>query len=97
NSDIIKRMAGNIQEFAGDWDAVWNNIQLRADYKQAIVEAYNKTQDNSLLEAPFVIKCNDTFHLLSDKVKEEVGSLDSKRILFEFKDWLNKEIKKKKM
>ncbi|MFH1682673.1 MAG: ATPase, T2SS/T4P/T4SS family, partial [Candidatus Woesearchaeota archaeon] len=47
NSDIIKRMAGNIQEFAGDWDAVWNNIQLRADYKQAIVEAYNKTQDNS--------------------------------------------------
>lgn len=97
NSDILKRMAGSIKEFAGDWDAVWNNIQLRADCKQAIVDVYNKLQDPSFLEAPFVIKCNDIFHLLSDKVKEEVGSLDSKRILFEFKEWLKKEAKKRKM
>ncbi len=97
NSDILKRMAGNIKEFAGDWDAVWENIQLRADYKKAIVDIAEKTKDTSLLEADFVIKCNDTFHLLSDKVKEEVGTLDTKRILFEFKEWLKKEVKKKGM
>jgi len=97
NSDILKRMAGNIKEFAGDWDALWSNIQLRADYKKAIVDIYNKIQDTALLEAPFIIKCNDMFHLLSDKVKEEVGTLDSKRILFEFNEWLKKEVKKRKM
>ncbi len=96
NSDVLKRMAGSIKEFAGDWEAVWDNIQLRADYNQAIVDAYEETKDSTLLEAPFVVRCNDIFHLLSDKVKEEVGTLDSKRILFEFKEWLKKEIKKKR-
>lgn len=97
NSDILKRMAGSIKEFAGDWDAVWNNVQLRADTKQALLDIYSKAQDPDLLEAPFVIKCNDMFHLLSDQVKEETGSLDPKRILFDFKDWLKKEVKKKRI
>ncbi|MBR9682949.1 Flp pilus assembly complex ATPase component TadA [Candidatus Woesearchaeota archaeon] len=97
NSDVLKQMAGRIKEFAGDWDAVWNNIQLRADYKKAIVDVYDKIKDPALMEAPFVIACNDKFHLLSDKVKEEVGSLDPKRILFEFKEWLKKEVKQRKM
>jgi hypothetical protein len=97
NSEILKRMAGNIREFAGDWDAVWNNIQLRADCKQAIVDIHEQTKDNSLLEAPFVIRCNDMFHLLTDKVKQEVGTMDSERILFEYKEWLKNEVKKRKM
>ena len=40
-----------------------------------------------------VIKANDMFHLLSDKVKQEKGTLDTERILFEFKEWLNKEVR----
>lgn len=95
DSDILKTMAGNIREFAGDWDAVWSNILLRGEVKQAIVDAAVQAGDNTLLEAPFVVKCNDMFHLLSDKVKEEVGSLDAKRILFDYQDWLRKEVKKK--
>ncbi len=97
NSEILKRMAGNIREFAGDWDAVWNNIQLRADCKQAIVDIHEQVKDDSLLEAEFVIKCNDRFHLLTDKVQEEVGSMDAERILFEYKEWLKGEVKKRKM
>ncbi len=94
NSDILKSMAANIRDFAGNWDAVWENILLRGQCKQAIVDAYLKAGNKDILEAPFVIKCNDMFHLLSEKVKEEVGSMEPKRILFEYQDWLKKEIKK---
>ena len=97
NSEILKRMAGNTREFAGNWDAVWNNIQLRADCKQAVVDIHGQVKDDSLLEAPFIIKSNDMFHLLTDKIKEEVGAMDSDRILFEFKEWLKNEVKKKRM
>lgn len=91
NSDILKRMAGHVKEFAGDWDAVWSNIQLRADCKQAIVELFTSLNDPNILEADFSVKANDRFHLISDKVKEKQGYIDSANVLFEFKDWLKKE------
>lgn len=97
NSDILKRMAGRVKEFAGDWDAVWNNITLRANCKQAIVDAFTESDDEQLLEAEFVVKANDLFRLISDKVKDKTGKMDSEKIYFEFKEWLRKEIKKRKM
>ncbi len=95
NSDILKRMAGKVKEFAGDWDAVWNNILLRGDCKMAVVELFNETKDESILEAEFVTKANDMFHLISNRIREQTGKMDNKRILFEYKEWLNKEVKKK--
>ncbi len=95
NSEILKRMAGRVKEFAGDWDAVWNNIQLRADAKQAIVDLFVENNDASILEADFVVKANDIFHLIADKIKDKKGHLDSSRILFEYKEWLRKEGKRK--
>lgn len=97
DSDILKRLAGRIKEFSGDWDAVWNNIQLRADVKQAIVNLAEEKKDPELLEAEFVIKANDLFHLISDNVKDKKGKLDSQEIMFQFKEWLRKESKKRKM
>ena len=55
-----------------------------------------KIKDDSILEAEFVIQSNDQFHKISDKVKEEVGNLDSKRIFFEWNEWLQRAIKKRK-
>lgn len=95
NSDILKRMAARVKEFAGNWDAVMENIQLRADCKQAIVDAFLQSADASLLEAEFVVRANDQFHLISDKVKERRGKLDGKDILFEYKEWLKKEVRKR--
>ena len=97
NSAILKTMAGRIKEFAGDWDAVWNNIQLRADAKQAIVDLSAQIKDAALLEADFIIKANDLFHLISDRVKERKGKLDAPAILFEYKEWLRKEVRGKEM
>ncbi len=95
NSDILKRMASRIKEFAGDWDALWNNIELRRNCKQAIVDMFADTGDEKLLEAEFVIRANDIFHIISGKVKEKSGKLDSGRILFEFKEWLRREARKR--
>ena len=50
-----------------------------------------------LLEAPFVVLSNDLFHKISESVREEVGELDSKKIFFNWDNWLKKEIKKRKI
>ncbi|MBD3209719.1 type II/IV secretion system ATPase subunit [Candidatus Woesearchaeota archaeon] len=88
DSDILKAIAGNVKEWAGNWDAVWENIELRAKVKEEIVKAAEMEEDDELLEAPFVIRCNDEFHRISDKVREEVRKLDGERIFFSFQEWL---------
>ncbi|MBT4823922.1 type II/IV secretion system ATPase subunit [Candidatus Woesearchaeota archaeon] len=95
DSEVLKAIAGNIKEFAGNWDAVWENIMLRGKIKQAIVDAAEKSNRPELLEAPFVIKCNDYFHNVTEKVREDIGKLDSKRIFFEWNEWLQRHIRKK--
>ena len=93
-SDILKSIAGNVKEWAGRWDAVWENIQLRTDVKAALVEAATKTGEYDLLEAEFVLLANDAFHRISDAVREETGALDSKRIFADWQAWLKRAIKK---
>ncbi len=92
--DIIKDIAGTVKEWAGDWDAVWSNILLRAKIKQTIVDYAAKTNNPNLLEADFVVLANDQFHLLSDKCIKETGGLDSKRIYADWERWLKVMIKK---
>ena len=92
--EVLKSIAGNVKEWAGNWDAVWDNILLRAKIKQTLVEIANKINNRDLLEARFVIQANDEFHRLSDKIKDETGVLDSNKIFFEWNEWLKREIKK---
>ncbi len=94
DSEILKAIAGNVKEWAGNWDAVWDNIILRAKTKQALVEIASKTGYTDLLEAQFVIQSNDQFHKISEKIKDEVGSLDSKRIYFEWNEWIKRHVKR---
>lgn len=96
DSDILKAIAGNVKEWAGNWDAVWENIMLRANIKEEIVKAAESENNLDLLEARFVIKCNDQFHKICDKVKNKAGRLDSDRIFFEWKEWFKKGVKKEK-
>ena len=93
-SDILKSIAGQVKEWAGSWDALWDNILLRAKIKEAIVNASSKAKKPELLEALFVISANDEFHRISESVREEVGFLDSKRIFFEWNEWLKRYVKK---
>ncbi|MBI2663956.1 type II/IV secretion system ATPase subunit [Candidatus Woesearchaeota archaeon] len=92
DSEVLKSVASNVKEWAGSWDAVWDNIMLRARIKEAIVSAAKKGMPQ-VLEADFVVAANDRFHSISDEVKTETGSLDSKRIFFEWNEWLAKKLK----
>lgn len=92
NSEVIKNIASNIPEWAGHWDAVWDNIILRAKMKEALLN-YSKLNKN-ILEAKFVIAANDHYHRISEGVKKEIGYLDAKRIYFEWEEWLKRAAKK---
>jgi hypothetical protein len=67
---------------------------LRTKIKETLIEAAKKANMSDLFEADFVVLANDEFHKISDKIMEEVGSLDSKRIFFDWNEWLKTTIKK---
>lgn len=96
-SEILKSIAGNVKEWAGNWDAVWSNITLRAKMKERIIEASDNANDLEMLEAEFIITANDRYHKISEKVREQYGSLDSDRIYFEWDNWLKDEIVRRRL
>jgi len=90
-SVVLKSIASKIPEWAGDWDAVWENIQLRAKIKKKIIEI---SKDNpERLEAEFTIHCNDNFHKISQAVFERDGKTDPDKIYSEWESWLESEIR----
>ena len=95
-SEILKSIAGNVKEWAGNWDAVWDNILLRTKVKETLVEYSEKLNNPDMLEADFVILANDEFHKISERIAEQTGTLDSKKIFFHWEDWLKRKIKKDK-
>ena len=97
DSDVLKSIASNVGEWVGNWDAVWDNILLSAKMKELLINYSEKTKNKDILEARFVIASNDQFHRISNKVKKDVGSLEPRRILFEWEEWLKKMIKMKKV
>jgi len=96
DSDVLKSIAGNVKEWAGNWDAVWENIMLRANIKEELVKTAEEEKNLDLLEARFVIQCNDMFHKICDKIRDKTGRLDPDRIFFEWREWLKKEVKKER-
>tara|TARA_Y100000310_G_scaffold345831_1_gene470784 strand:+ start:4755 stop:7040 length:2286 start_codon:yes stop_codon:yes gene_type:complete len=93
-SEILKSIAGNVKEWAGNWDAVWDNIQLRAKLKQGLVDMAEKSKNDDILEAKFSIMAKDEFHRLTEKISNETGALDSKRLYTEWESWLKHKVKK---
>jgi flagellar protein FlaI len=94
DSDIIKSIAGNVKEWAGNWDAVWGNILLRAKIKELIVDYSRKLKMPELLEAQHVVVANDHFHKICDSVKEEAGSIDTKKVEMQWESWFKHYIKR---
>ena len=95
DSEVIKEIAANVKGWAGNWDAVYDNILLRGKLKAEIVRVAESSGKEDLLEAPFTVSSNDAFHKISDSVIQEVGLPVSERVFPEWQKWLNGEIKKK--
>ena len=96
-SEVLKAIAANVKDFAGNWQALWQNIELRAKIRETQVQVAAQTNNPQLLEAPFSLLCNDMFHLFSDKVSQETGTMDPKRIWMLWEDWLKRELKQQRM
>ena len=96
-SDVLKTIAGKIADYAGNWDAVWQDILLRAKYRETLVNKAVELDDMDMLEAPFVILCNDMFHIFNEKVKKKTGKLDHKKIYLEWENWFKQEVRKRKL
>jgi len=96
DSDILKAIAGSVKDWAGNWEAVWDNVLLRSRVKEAIADAAKREGDNDILEAQFVIMANDRFHQVSERVKDRAGKLDTETIFFEWKEWLERELLKRR-
>ncbi|NCO11316.1 secretion system protein [Candidatus Pacearchaeota archaeon CG_4_9_14_0_2_um_filter_39_13] len=92
-SEVIKSIAGNVKGWAGNWDAVYDNIILRGKIKQEVVDIARKLGKPEILEAKFNSMSNDVFHRISEEVREEVGLPDSERVFPKWKEWLLKKAK----
>ncbi|NCN86587.1 type II/IV secretion system ATPase subunit [archaeon] len=95
DSDVIKDIASKVKGWAGNWDAVYDNILLRAKMKKEIVDVSEKSGDKNLLEAEFNTRANHEFHKISDAAIEEVGLPTSEYVFPRWQEWLNKEVRKR--
>jgi len=97
DSEIIKDIASNVKGWAGNWDAVYDNILLRAKIKEEVVKVAEKTGDENILESGFNTLANHMFHKISDDVRQEIGLPLGERVFPLWQKWLNEEIKKRKV
>jgi len=86
-SKVLNRVSSYIKEYAGDWNAVWENIKLRARIKQAILTISEKAKRPELLEADWSIKCNQAFHLIQENIRKEIGFPEPERVYLEWFNW----------
>ncbi|HIK02234.1 TPA: type II/IV secretion system ATPase subunit [archaeon] len=92
-SELLMAIGSKVRDWAGDWNAILDNIKLRADIKQATVELAKKSGNNRILEADFIGRGNDAFHLISESVSKELGAFDNKEIYKRWMDWAKSEAK----
>ncbi len=93
DSEVIKSIAGNVKGWAGDWDAVYDNILLRGRIKEETVRFADKLKKPILLEASFNSLSNNMFHQFSKDVQEEVGIPEGDRVFSKWRDWVRGEVK----
>jgi archaeal flagellar protein FlaI len=94
DSEVLKAIGGNVKEWIGDWNSIWNNILMRAECKKMLVEYSKRTKLRKILEAEFSLQANDRIFRLTDLVKQEVGFIDCNKIQEKFEEWLKGEILK---
>lgn len=90
-SMVLNSIAENIREWKNNWEAVWDNIQLRKKMKEEQVKKAEETGNDEFLEAEFTVKANQRFHILAEKVGEEYGEQDVDRIFARWKEWLDQQ------
>jgi len=94
DSEIMKDIASNVKGWAGNWDAVWDNVVLRQKIKQESVDFAERVKMPQLLEGDFTVMSNNAFHQISDEVTEDVGLPEGDVVFDKWRRWLERESKK---
>ena len=92
-SVILNSIASNTREWKNNWEAVWDNIQLRAKYKKQLADYANDSGKKELMEARFVTRANEKFHMISQDVMEEVGTIDPDMVFERWDEWVQNKMK----
>lgn len=90
-SEIVNAIASRVREWVGNFDAVWENIELRARTKKRLVDIAEATGKPEFLEADFVMMANDVLHLTENEVKDETGG-DPIEIFSRWDKWLRAQL-----
>ncbi len=88
NSYVVKEIASRVEDWAGDWDAVLENIRARGDILKAISDHANKLKNPALLEAEFTSSAIDQYYDIVGKLKEEYGTAERENVVNSFELWL---------
>ncbi len=86
-SAVLNRIASYVKEWSGDWSAVWDNIQLRAKIKQAMVDMADKLKKPELLEAEWVTLSNSKYHLIVEQLRKEAGAAEPQQVYEQWVTW----------
>ncbi len=86
-SYVLNEIAKRVPGWAGRWDLVWDNILLRTKILESVVDIAKKANNPDLLEAETIVSVNENFHSISDRIRREVGEVDSKRVYNEWIEW----------
>ncbi|MDD5499994.1 MAG: type II/IV secretion system ATPase subunit, partial [Candidatus Nanoarchaeia archaeon] len=93
-SEVIKGIAGNVREWAGKWELVWEEILTRSKAYELLVKYSTDNKKPEMLESDFVVIANDAYHKSFETLKNEQGYPESKDLLFLFEEWIKSAVKK---
>ncbi|MBI4020641.1 MAG: type II/IV secretion system ATPase subunit [Candidatus Aenigmarchaeota archaeon] len=88
-SQVLNRIASYVRDWSGNWAAVWDNITLRAKMKEYLVGLAEKLKNPDLIEAAWVIRANQEFHLLQERARQEAGAADARQVWDAWKLWID--------
>lgn len=95
--EVIKDIASKVKGWAGNWEAVYDNVLLRAKIKKEIVDVSKSSGKAEILEAEFNVMANHEFHKISSEVIKEIGIPLGEHVFPRWQKWLNSEVKKKRV
>jgi flagellar protein FlaI len=95
-SEVINRIASYVKEWNNNWNAVWDNINMRAKIKDTMVKTSDRLGMPDLMEAEWVIKSNIHQHLITEKLRNELGAAEAKEVYEEWLKWFETSIKGKR-
>lgn len=89
-SEVLNRIASYVKEWSGNWDTVWENIQLRARIKETMVKMAEQLNSPDLLESKWTVKSNAKHHLIAESVRKEIGHPDPLMVYDKWLAWFKR-------